>query len=592
MCGIAGVMLSDDTAPDTTILDRLEAAIAHRGPDGSGRYVQSNAALLNTRLAIVDLKTGDQPFRLPEGVALVANGEIYNDPEIRAERSEATYVSKSDCESPLHLYRSNGADFVGKLRGMYAIAIYDNPKRRLFLSRDSFGIKPLYYVSTPSFFAFASEPQALIAAGLATNGIDGKKRSELLQLKFTSGRQTIFKNICRVLPGETLVVSEAKIADRRRLNALNFERHSARGDKTALDELDRLLRNSVTAHVRSDVPYGLFLSGGIDSTALLTVMSRLTSQPVAAFTASFPDGGGTDESEAASLAARSVGADHHVVDVDADDLWTQAGRVASALDDPTADAAALPTFKLAACAKEHGIKVVLSGEGADEVFGGYSRYRRARWLFGLLGRSSRTHGVFDDLRTKGEQAAFAHWRDGLSQSEAEVHVKGLSALQRLQAFDCVEWLPNDLLLKLDRCLMWHGVEGRTPYLDAVLSPYALGLSDSLKVRGKFGKWLLRKWLSIHLPSAGAFAKKVGFVPPVGIWIAARKAEIERLLLATPGIAEMAIDDVVRRTMADPARNGQAAWSLLFYALWHSHHVLKVSADGTVADILSDAARRG
>jgi asparagine synthase (glutamine-hydrolysing) len=165
-------------------------------------------------------------------------------------------------------------------------------------------------------------------------------------------------------------------------------------------------------------------------------------------------------------------------------------------------------------------------------------------------------------------------------------------MQRLQAIDCAEWLPNDLLIKLDRCLMAHGVEGRTPFLDRVVAPFAFGLPDALKFRAKLGKWLLRKWLSTQLPEAEAFSRKTGFNPPVGEWIERKKSTLEELVLAQPGIAEMSIDEVVHTTFAEPLRNAQAAWNLLFYALWHSHHVLGVAADGSIGEVLSGAAKRG
>jgi len=165
-------------------------------------------------------------------------------------------------------------------------------------------------------------------------------------------------------------------------------------------------------------------------------------------------------------------------------------------------------------------------------------------------------------------------------------------MQALQAADCAEWLPNDLLVKLDRCLMAHGVEGRTPFLDVKVAPFAFGLPDAMKVQKRLGKWLLRDWLAKNLPAANAWAKKTGFNPPVGEWIESRKTVIEPLVLAQPGIVEMEIGDLVRQTLADPIKNSQAAWSLVFYALWHSHHALGVAADGSVGDVLADAARLG
>ena len=589
MCGIAGVFALQGRGLDPDILGRLADALAHRGPDDIGRYENHSVGLINTRLAIIDLETGNQPFEAPNGSVLVANGEIYNDLDLRRKLADAPFKTGSDCESPLYLYCEKGLAFADELRGMYAIAIYDKPNEKLVLSRDPFGIKPLYYVATPDHFAFASEPQALIAAGLATNRIISQKRSELLQLKFTTGQETIFSDIRRVLPGETLVIQDGRIVERRLRRALPEKQTAMARGANSSEELDRILEDSVRAHMRSDVPYGLFLSGGIDSSVLLSLMARIASKPITALTATFPDSRAADESAAARRVAKAAGAEHHLVELTRNDFWNMSPRIAAILDDPTTDAAALPTFKLAGLARAKGLKVVLGGEGADEVFGGYSRYRRSTWLWGLLGRKSRTHGVFDKMTNK--KPMFENWRDGLRKAEEEEIGAQRSPMQRLQAVDCAEWLPNDLMVKLDRCLMAQGVEGRTPFLDPVVGPYAFDLPDNMKVRGKMGKWLLREWLSKNLPEADAFGKKTGFNPPIGEWIDSYKENLETLVLAQPGIAEMAITDVVRQSFVQPAKNPQAAWSLVFYALWHSHHVLGVPADGAAGDVLSEAAKR-
>jgi asparagine synthase (glutamine-hydrolysing) len=575
---------------DSTSLGRLGEALAHRGPDDTGRYENHSIGFVNTRLAIIDLETGNQPFEAPNGCVLVANGEIYNDLDIRRALADAPFKTGSDCESPLHLFCKKGLGFADELRGMYAIAIYDKPNERLVLSRDPFGIKPLYYIATPDCFAFASEAQALIAVGFASNRIIPQKRSELFQLKFTTGPETIFSDIRRVLPGETLVIQDGRIVERRLRRALPESRPATARGANFSEQLDTILKESVRAHMRSDAPYGLFLSGGIDSSVLLSLMSRIASKPIIALTATFPDSRAADESAAARRVAKAAGAEHHLVELTRKDFWNASPRVAAALDDPTTDAAALPTFKLAGLAKDKGLKVVLSGEGADEIFGGYSRYRRSTWLWGLLGRRSRTHGVFDKMTNK--RPMFDHWRDGLRKAEQEEMGTDRSPMQRLQAVDCAEWLPNDLMVKLDRCLMAHGVEGRTPFLDPVVGPYAFDLPDDMKVRGKLGKFLLREWLSKNLPEADALGKKTGFNPPIGEWIDSYKEDLQRLVLAQPGIKEMSINDVVRQSFVQPAENPQAAWSLVFYALWHSHHVLGVPADGAVGEVLSEAAKRG
>lgn len=595
MCGIAGIMVEQGRRLDPSALDRLTSALKHRGPDDTGRYENGSVGLVNVRLSIIDLATGHQPFENADGTVLVANGEIYNDLDLRQKLKDAPYKTHSDCESALHLYHHKGTSYADDLRGMYGIALYDPAKASLVLSRDPFGIKQLYYVATPDIFAFASEAQALIAAGLARRGVDSQKRAELFQLKFTTGSETIYPGIYRVLPGETLIVKNGRIVERRRApSCLRPSNLTPRPLSypikypNPLRELGDVLKDSVHAHVRSDVPYGLFLSGGIDSATLLAVMARSSSASVTAFTAAFPDSRARDETQAAQRVAKAAGADHHLVPVTHEDFWNLSPRVAAAVDDPTTDAAALPTYKLASAARAAGIKVVLSGEGADEVFGGYSRYRRATWLWGLLARKTRAHGVF---RQDGLDV-LKGWRDGLARAEKSEEKAGLSAMQRLQAIDCAEWLPNDLLVKLDRCLMAHGVEGRTPFLDPMVAPFAFGLPDRLKVKGKFGKWLLRKWLQAALPEAESFARKNGFNPPIGEWMEAYKTKLKDLILAQPGIAEMSIAGLVHDSFEQPANNAQAAWSLLFYALWHSHHILDVPADGSIGDVLSAAAKRG
>jgi asparagine synthase (glutamine-hydrolysing) len=589
MCGIAGVMMSNGRSVHQGTLDVLQAALAHRGPDGSGRHVAGCVGLLSTRLAIIDLKTGRQPLYEDQGAVLVANGEIYNDPELRKQLAEVRFRTGSDCESPLHLYRRKGLKFVDELRGMYAIAIYDPAAGKLVLTRDPFGIKPLYYVEKTPFFAFASEPSALLAAGLAERRIRPRARVELLQLKFTTGADTIFSHIHRVLPGETLVIADGKIVERHRRAALPAGAPQAIDYQDALRQLDQVLRDSVEHHLRSDVPYGLFLSGGIDSSTLVGLMAQLSPNPVVAISASFPESSVADESRDALRVARAVGADHHIVEMSADYFWRRAPRIADALDDPTTDAATIPTFALAQAARNH-VTVVLSGEGGDEMFCGYSRYRRARWLRGALTRHARTRGEFAAFGTMN--GALDGWRDGLNETERREASSGRTFIQKLQAVDCAEWLPNDLLIKLDRCLMANSLEGRTPFLDPMVADFALRLPDEAKATTRMSKRLLRDWLARNVPAAQPYAKKLGFNPPVGEWIAARRSVVKERVAAQPGIAEAFSKSDVQRVFADPEKNPQAAWSLLFYALWHSRHVLGVPYDGNIEDVLAAAALRG
>src|SRR5215472_5574238 len=310
--------------------------------------------MVHNRLAIIDLATGDQPLYEDGGAALVCNGEIYNYVELREEMHGVNFRTQSDCEPPLLLYRRHGLDFVDRLRGMYALALHDPRSGRLVLARDPFGIKPLYYIETPSGVAFASEAQALIAADLIRPDIDPQRRSELLELQFTTRGDTIFRGIKRVLPGETIVVSDGRVIERRRREALPAGAPEPRSLDDALGVLDSVIEDSVRFHQRSDVPYGMFLSGGIDSSVVLAQMARLNPRPVVAFTAWFPDSSVADERAAAKAAARAVSAEHVEVAVRQQDFWSELPKVAAAMDDPVADYASVPTYILGARAHAAG----------------------------------------------------------------------------------------------------------------------------------------------------------------------------------------------------------------------------------------------
>ncbi|MGD9536487.1 MAG: asparagine synthase (glutamine-hydrolyzing) [Alphaproteobacteria bacterium] len=565
-------MSADGSPPDAATLDLLADALAHRGPDGRGRHVEGALGLVHDRLSIIDLATGAQPLFDEAGNALIANAEIYNHVELRREIGEAAFRTGSDCEVPLRLYAACGLDFVDRLRGMYAIALHDRARGRLVLARDPFGIKPLYYAETPAGFAFASEPQALIAARLVPPVLHGHARDELIAFQFTTGNDTVFRGIRRVLPGELIVVERGRIAERRRRPALPDGGPEAIGEDEALIRLDAALDDSVNVHQRADVPYGMFLSGGIDSSALLAVMARLNPRPVLAFTAGFPGTAARDERVLARTVAKTFNAEHIDVPFDAADFWRLLPYVAAALDDPITDYAALPSFKLAEVAKAH-VKVVLSGEGGDEMFAGYGRYRgllRPFWLGGP--KPMRARHRFAGLGVLREEPK--DWRAGLDAAERDAARPGWDALQRAQAADCADWLAHDLLTKLDRCLMAHGVEGRTPFLDPAIAAAAFRLPKRLKLRGRLGKWLLRRWLAERAPMAEAFSRKRGFTVPVGEWIAAEAGRLGPLLARQPAVEALCLPGSVERLCASAAtgKAASAAWCLVFYALWHRRHI--------------------
>lgn len=588
MCGIMGVMTVNGSAPDEALLRRMAETLHHRGPESRGHYVSGNLGMVQNRLAIIDLKTGDHPLYEPGGAALVGNGEIYNYVELRKDPvlADVTFATQADFEPALHLFRRLGLDFVARLRGMYAFALHDAPTGRLFLARDPFGIKPLYYIERPDLFAFASEPKALVAAGLTQAVLDPARRSELLELQFTTGRDTPFLGVRRLLPGEMLILAQGRIVERRRQEILPSGGPAQWSEEEALDRLDAALTDSVRVHQRSDVPYGMFLSGGIDSSVLLALMAKLNDRPVRAFTIGFSGTRVADERTLARKLAKQVGAEHVEVEFGAEDFWSLLPAVAEALDDPTADYAALPTFKLAAQVKGD-LKVILTGEGGDELFAGYGRYRSVVRPWWKWGRTMRARGILDGVGVL--RGNLAGWRDGIAAAELAATTPERTKLQVAQAVDVADWLPNDLLIKADRCLMAHSVEGRVPFLDSVVADVAFRLPDHLKINEGRGKWLLRRWLARTFPEAEPMSAKRGFTVPVAEWIAQEAERIGPLVARQAGVAELCEPRAVERLFTRTGkRSGFAEWALLFYACWHQRHMMGVSGARDAFELL-DAA---
>jgi asparagine synthase (glutamine-hydrolysing) len=574
MCGIAGQLGGADNAR----VEPMIRALRHRGPDGIRLETVAGAALAHARLSIIDLEGGWQPLHAAGGT-VIGNGEIYNYVEL-AEEFGLTTATGSDFEPLLHLYAREGEAAFARLRGMYALCLI-GPDGRAWLARDPFGIKPLYIMEHAGGLAFASEPRAFFAAGLMAKVLDEGAARELVDLNYVLSERTPFQGLRRLAPGEVIEVRDGRIVSGKRKSAFSLPfmgrdrspkaiRVGNAGSDTALDreiptrpslrsshpphegegkdllhQLDAVLEDSVRVHQRSDVPYGLFLSGGIDSAAIATLMSRLNERPVTAFTCGFDAPGAKDERAQAEKVARALNLDWRETTFGEADFWRILPEVAWALDDPTADYATLPTYKLAEAAKG-ALTVVLTGEGGDELFGGYGRYRRALRPKLLGGRPAEPRGASPEV--------LAAWRE---QARAP---QGLTALQGAQWADVVTWLPNDLLLKLDRCLMAHGLEGRTPFLDREVAAFAWPLADRFKVRGGYGKWLLRKWLERACPAAEPWAKKQGFTVPVEAWIAPRAADIRA------GLGKV---DAVRR-LGGP--RDTALWPWLFFGVWSLIHL--------------------
>lgn len=560
MCGIAGIIgPGGDARP-------LIETLTHRGPDGVRIEEGAGWSLAHARLSIIDLEGGWQPLH-GAGSTVIGNGEIYNYVELARDfRLGDRLATGSDFEPLLHLYAQEGPAAFDRLRGMYAFCLIGNDGR-VWLVRDPFGIKPLYVLEHDGAVAFASEPRAFLAAGLIGRDLDEDAAAELLAFNYTLNDRTIFPGLRRLWPGEVVEVVDGKLVNHGRRLAFPVLRPDGGGDEAdLLHRLDTVLENSVSVHQRSDVPYGLFLSGGIDSAAVATLMARLNGRPVTAFTCGFDAPGAMDERAQAERVARALDLDWREASFGEEDFWRILPQVAWALDDPTADYATLPTYKLAEAAKGT-LTVVLTGEGGDELFAGYGRYRRALRPAWLGGRPAEPRAA--------DRRAVARWR------EAALPPPRLNRLQQAQWSDIMTWLPNDLLIKLDRCLMAHGLEGRTPFLDPEVAAFAFPLPDRFKVQGRYGKWLLRKWLERTCPAAEPWARKQGFTVPVDAWIAPRAAEIGERVAGIEAVRRVRSPEAVRAAFAS---EGGERWPLLFFAVWAGIHLQGMSPQDALAAV--------
>jgi asparagine synthase (glutamine-hydrolysing) len=572
MCGIAGVI---GTGP---AVGPMIEALKHRGPNGVRVEAGAGWALGHARLSIIDLEGGWQPLHA-DGSTIIGNGENYNYLELTRDFAlEGRLSTGSDFEPVLRLYGDQGRAAFNLPRGMYASCLLGGDKRD-WLMRDPFGIKPLYLHQTPDALMFASEPRALFAGG-APRAMNPRAAEELLALNYTL--RPPYLGVRRLKPGavEEITPGAGRLRAQSDVDWLSPAKPALpRGETELLDRLDAVLEDSVSVHQRADVPYGLFLSGGIDSAAIATLMARLNQRPVTAYTCGFDAPGAKDERGQAERVARALDLDWRETTFDEEDFWRIAPEVAWALDDPTTDYATLPTYKLAEAAKGT-LTVVLSGEGGDELFAGYGRYRRALRPAWLGGRAAEPRVKAPFLKDGGA-GALAAWRA----SAHDAARQGFSPLKKAQAADIATWLPNDLLLKLDRCLMAHGLEGRTPFLDREVAAFAFNLPDRMKVRGRYGKWLLRKWLERACPAAEPWARKQGFTVPVAAWIAPRAADLGPRLAALKAVREVCIPEAVEAAFKDDAQAAQR-WPLLFFGLWSLIHLEDAEPKAALASLLA------
>jgi asparagine synthase (glutamine-hydrolysing) len=617
MCAIVGILRFDSReAVDESRLLRMRDLLRHRGPDGEGILLEGPVGLGHRRLAIVDVAGGHQPMSNEDGTLwIVFNGEIYNHAELRPELLARghRFRTRSDTETILHLYEEEGERSVERLSGMFAFAIWDSTRRRLFLARDRLGIKPLYYTISKEELTFASEIKALVDGSPRSTRLNHAVLPEYLANGFVAGEETLFGGVRQLLPGRTLTWSfDAGLTERRywRLPAASGTVEAA---QSATELCDRL-RRSVKSHLMSDVPLGLFLSGGIDSAGLLGLMAGMVREPVKTFSVGF------DEPEAnelayARIASQRAGTEHREIVVTPEEFWAALPRLVWHEDEPIAFPSSVALYFVSRLARDH-VKVVLTGEGADELFLGYNRYRVAAWnerfgrpywsvVPGKLRRSlARTipamprglrryvgrsflalepgprslfyenFAVFPEGWLRGVVAdeELVARRDPYALGLAHYGEDGADALDRMSRADLQTYLVR-LLMKQDKMSMAASIESRVPYLDPALVDHVVGLPARLKLRGFTTKALLREALGTVVPPEILTRRKMGFPVPVGRWLRTRFWPIvEDLVLGPRTLARGIFDPTALRLLAEEHRRGVAEhgdrlWLLITLEIW-------------------------
>jgi len=624
MCGICGLVSLDGATVDPDVVAAMNGTLVHRGPDSSGAFVEGGVGLAARRLSIIDIAGGDQPVANEDGrIRVVQNGEIYNHAELRAglERQGHRFATRSDTEVLVHLYEERGPAFVEELRGMFAIALWDRLEQRLVLARDRFGIKPLYYGISAGRLSFGSELKALLAMPGFPRDVDPDALEAYLAFNSIPAPLTIFAAARKLPPGHLLLWQGGEPTLRRyaRPRPVAAGRERAGDEQMLAAELRERLRDSVRAHLVSDVPVGVLLSGGIDSSALAALAARESSYRVSTFSIGFQERA-FNELDQARLVAEHYGTDHHelVVRPDAVELLP---RLAEAFDEPFADSSALPTYLVSQLAAGT-VKVALSGEGGDELFGGYHTYvadtlaprigRVAAALRPLVDALPSSSGkVSLDYKAK-RFARAAHlpplerhhgWKEIFSaDARADLldgrrgptdpldvyrvryaETEGADELARLQDVDIGIYLADDLLVKTDRASMAHSLEARVPFCDQQVAELALALPRRMKVRGLAKKRLLRQAVATLLPERIARAPKQGFSIPAAAWLRGDLEPFAREMLSPDRLRAQGFFDpgaVTRLIDAHVARRedlSRQIWGLLMFSLWHERYLAQVPA---------------
>ena len=591
----------------------MNSKLAHRGPDSEGIFLDGRVGIAARRLSIIDLDTGDQPLANEDGrIHVVQNGEIYNYRELRAELEAAghRFASHGDTEVIAHLYEQHGLDFAVRLRGMFAVAIWDAAERRLVLARDRFGIKPLYYRHEQGELRFASELRALPRGEIDLDALEA-----YLAFNFVPAPHSIFREVRKLPPGYLLVWQDGEVRMERFARPLPVEAGEQRSEPAGelIEELRARMRDSVRAHLVSDVPVGVFLSGGVDSSLLAALAAQESSERLRTFTIGFEERS-FDETAVARKVAERYGTDHHELVLRPEPEFL-VRTLAEVFDEPFADSSALPTYLVSELAS-HEVKVCLSGEGGDELFGGYYTYsadllaprigplaRIARPFAELL-PSSNARVSFDYKAKRFTRGAHLPplerhhaWKEIFSpelRSELRGRRSGFDPvdvyrarfdetgeaelLARLQDVDLGVPLVDDLLVKTDRSSMAHSLEARVPFLDTIVTDLALALPRRLKVSGLDKKILLRRAAEPLLPREVVHGRKRGFSIPAAAWLRGELQPLAREVLSPANLrrqgffAPEVVSRLIDRHIARKEDLSRQLWGVIAFTLWYEGHV--------------------
>jgi asparagine synthase (glutamine-hydrolysing) len=639
MCGICGSYdFSRGRPADPALLAHMNETLVHRGPDGGGVRVDGPAGLAARRLAIIDLAHGDQPMLKSGGeLCVVQNGEIFNHLQLRAEleRTGTRFRTACDTEVLLHLYLRDGPGFVDRLRGMFALALWDRHEQRLLLARDRFGIKPLYYQLDGGRLSFASELKALLRDPSFSQEVDREALHAFLAFNSIPAPLSIFRAARKLAAGHLLTCSPAGVRIERYARPGPAPEGELRREpaRALADELRERLRESVQAHLLADVPVGVLLSGGVDSSVLTALAAGESAERVSTFSIGFRERS-FNELELAREVARRYGTDHHelVVSPQISDLLPE---LVAAFDEPFADSSAVPTFLVSQLAAQH-VKVVLCGEGGDELFGGYETYVADQLARGIGPAAARLAPLIDRLPSSNTRVSLEYrarrftraaalpplerhhgWKEIFSPAQRSSllteewqapaadplaawrarfdETVGAPLLARLQDVDLGIYLADDLLVKTDRMSMVHGLEARVPYLDPVVAELALSLPSRHKVLGPLKKRLLRRAAAPLVPGRILHARKRGFSIPAAAWLRGELEPFARELLSPARVREQgyfdpaAVTGLLDEHVARRQDHSRQLWGLMSFSLWAEQMAQPASAP---AAALSSAGATG